>query len=150
MSTSSQVSVHVDCAAKGCVQRPAGGACSVGSQVEVRHVAGRMRLLGHPMRLMIVRELHDRGDASLIELGDRLPGTAQAVRSHVTALYRYGVICRTDETGPALFGLANWADGWLIEQYASRLRTKPNKRSVEPTVTASPGRRPSSRLGVRS
>jgi DNA-binding transcriptional ArsR family regulator len=86
-------------------------------------VATRLRTLGHPMRLRIMRALDGRpstADQLAQDLGEQLG----AVRAHLSVLYRAGVVRRVDDGGRPAYELADWPSLWLVEQLAYRLRLR--------------------------
>ena len=89
-----------------------------GLGVEV--VAHRLRTLGHPLRLRIVRVLDDRR-ATVEQLAAELSTSPAAVAAHLRLLSGCGVVCRTDDCGPTVYALADWPSLWLVEQLAHRL-----------------------------
>ena len=84
-------------------------------------IAHRLRTLGHPTRLRLMRAL-DRREAGVEQLADELSASAGAVAAHLRVLSRAGVVCRTDRGGPARYRLADWPSLWLIDQLARRMR----------------------------
>jgi DNA-binding transcriptional ArsR family regulator len=92
------------------------------SDYGIEMVALRLRLLGHPTRIKLLRRL-DQEDASVVALARSVgcdPGTAG---SHLTVLYRAGIVVRVDQSGPAVFRLADWPSWWLVDQFAHGLAT---------------------------
>jgi DNA-binding transcriptional ArsR family regulator len=90
-------------------------------------VATRLRTLGHPMRLRIMRALDGR-QATADQLAEALGEQVGAVRAHLAVLYRAGVVRRVDDGGGRpTYELADWPSLWLVEQLAYRLRL----RSIE-------------------
>jgi DNA-binding transcriptional ArsR family regulator len=87
-------------------------------------VATRLRTLGHPVRLRIMRALDGRqatADYLAEELGEQLG----AIRAHLAVLYRAGVVRRVDDGGGRpTYELADWPSLWLVEQLAYRLRLR--------------------------
>jgi DNA-binding transcriptional ArsR family regulator len=93
-------------------------------------VATRLRTLGHPMRLRIMRSLDGR-QATADHLAEVLGEQVGAVRAHLSVLYRAGVLRRVDDDGRPTYELADWPSLWLVEQLAYRLRL----RAIENTAT---------------
>jgi DNA-binding transcriptional ArsR family regulator len=93
-------------------------------------VATRLRTLGHPMRLRIMRALDGR-QATADQLAEVLGEQVGAVRAHLSVLYRAGVVRRVDDGGRPTYELADWPSLWLVEQLAYRLRL----RALEDTAT---------------
>jgi DNA-binding transcriptional ArsR family regulator len=92
-------------------------------QLGTEVVATRLRTLGHPMRLRIVRVLDGR-QATAEQLAEHLDEQLPAIRGHISVLYRAGVLCRVDEGGRPTYELADWPSLWLVEQFARRLRLR--------------------------
>lgn len=90
----------------------------LGSEV----IAHRLRTLGHPLRVRLMRAL-DRREAGVEQLADELEVGAAAVAAHLRVLGRAGVVCRTDSHGPARYCLADWPSLWLVDQLARRIRS---------------------------
>jgi DNA-binding transcriptional ArsR family regulator len=87
-------------------------------------VATRLRTLGHPMRLRIMRALDGR-QANADQLAEALGEQVGAIRAHLAVLYRAGVVRRVDdEGGRPTYELADWPSLWLVEQLAYRLRLR--------------------------
>lgn len=87
-------------------------------------VATRLRTLGHPMRLRIMRALDGR-QANADQLAEALGEQVGAVRAHLAVLYRVGVVRRVDDgAGRPTYELADWPSLWLVEQLAYRLRLR--------------------------
>ena len=86
----------------------------------VEVIAHRLRTLGHPLRLRILRSLDGR-HATAEQLAEELGASLAAVAAHLRLLSGCGVVCRTDESGPAAYALADWPSLWLVEQLAHRL-----------------------------
>jgi DNA-binding transcriptional ArsR family regulator len=86
-------------------------------------VATRLRTLGHPMRLRIMRALDGR-PATADQLAEVLDEQVGAVRAHMAVLYRAGVVRRADDGGHPTYELADWPSLWLVEQLAYRLRLR--------------------------
>jgi DNA-binding transcriptional ArsR family regulator len=86
-------------------------------------VATRLRTLGHPMRLRIMRALDGR-PSTADQLAQDLGEQAGAVRAHLSVLYRAGVVRRIDAGGRPTYELADWPSLWLVEQLAYRLRLR--------------------------
>jgi len=92
------------------------------SDYGIEMVALRLRLLGHPTRIKLLRRL-DQEDASVVALARSVgcdPGTAG---SHLTVLYRAGIVARVGQNGPAVYRLADWPSWWLVDQLAHGLAT---------------------------
>jgi DNA-binding transcriptional ArsR family regulator len=94
-------------------------------------VATRLRTLGHPMRLRIMRALDGR-QASADQLAEVLGEQVAAVRAHLSVLYRAGVVRRVDDGGHPTYELADWPSLWLVEQLAYRLRLRAIEDCDEP------------------
>jgi DNA-binding transcriptional ArsR family regulator len=86
-------------------------------------VATRLRTLGHPTRLRLLRAL-DGQRAGTDELADSLGESAAAVRAHLAVLYRSGIVRRADDGGRPVYELADWPSLWLVDQLAYRLRLR--------------------------
>jgi DNA-binding transcriptional ArsR family regulator len=86
-------------------------------------VAARLRTLGHPMRLRIIRALDGR-PSTTDQLAQDLGEQAGTVRAHLSVLYRAGVVRRVDDSGRPIYELADWPSLWLVEQLAYRLRLR--------------------------
>ena len=86
----------------------------------VEVIAHRLRTLGHPLRLRILRAL-DRRQATVEQLAAELGASPAAIASHLRLLSGCGVVCRTDDSGLATYALADWPSLWLVEQLAHRL-----------------------------
>jgi DNA-binding transcriptional ArsR family regulator len=84
-------------------------------------IAHRLRTLGHPTRLGLMRALDGR-DASVDGLARELRLSSDRVAAHLRVLCRAGVVCRTDHGGPARYRLADWPSLWLVDQLARRMR----------------------------
>jgi DNA-binding transcriptional ArsR family regulator len=83
-------------------------------------IAHRLRTLGHPLRLRLMRALDGR-DTTAEELAADVGASPGAVGAHLRLLCRCGVLCHTDNAGPTIYGLADWPSLWLVEQLARRL-----------------------------
>lgn len=83
--------------------------------------ASRLRVLGHPARLRIMRAL-DEHQATIPRLAHNLGVNETAVEMHVRLLHRAGILARVDGDGPAVFELADWPSMWMVDQLARRLR----------------------------
>lgn len=86
----------------------------------VEVIAHRLRTLGHPLRLRILRAL-DRRHATVEQLAAELGASPAAVAAHLRLLSGCAVVCRADDSGPAMYALADWPSLWLVEQLAHRL-----------------------------
>jgi DNA-binding transcriptional ArsR family regulator len=86
-------------------------------------VATRLRTLGHPTRLRLLRSLEAR-PAGADELADSLSESAASVRAHLAVLYRAGIVRRADDGGGPVYELADWPSMWLVDQLAYRLRLR--------------------------
>jgi DNA-binding transcriptional ArsR family regulator len=84
-------------------------------------IAHRLRTLGHPTRLRLMRAL-DRREAGVEQLATELGASAGAVAAHLRLLCRAGIVCRTDGGGPARYRLTDWPSLWRVDQLARRLR----------------------------
>ncbi len=93
------------------------------SEAGVQIVATRLRVIAHPVRLLIMRAL-DGSQASVSELTDLLGVQERCVAAHVSLLYRGGIIARLDSGGPPSYGLADWPSMWLVDQLARRMTTR--------------------------
>jgi DNA-binding transcriptional ArsR family regulator len=91
------------------------------SELGTEVVATRLRTLGHPMRLRLMRAL-DRRQATADHLAADLGEQVGAIRTHLAVLYRAGVVRRVDDDGRPTYELADWPSLWLVEQLAYRLR----------------------------
>ena len=83
-------------------------------------IAHRLRTLGHPLRLRILRALDGR-PATVDQLAAQLAASSGAIAAHLRLLSGCGVVSRTDDSGPATYALADWPSLWLVEQLAHRL-----------------------------
>jgi DNA-binding transcriptional ArsR family regulator len=92
-------------------------------QLGTEIVATRLRTLGHPMRVRILRALDGR-QATAEQLAEHLCAPLPAIRGQIAVLYRAGVLCRVDEGGRPTYELADWPSLWLVEQLARRLRLR--------------------------
>jgi DNA-binding transcriptional ArsR family regulator len=99
-------------------------------QLGAEVVATRLRTLGHPTRLRIMRALDGRR-ATVDQLAEFLGEPVRAVRAQATVLYRAGVLCRVDDGGPPIYELADWPSLWLVEQLTRRLRQRAQASSSE-------------------
>jgi len=106
------------CRAHRCARaaREANHLSAVGGEV----IAHRLRTLGHPTRLRLMRAL-DRREAGVEQLAEELGAPTGAVAAHLRVLCGAGVVCRTDRGGPARYRLADWPSLWLIDQLARRM-----------------------------
>jgi DNA-binding transcriptional ArsR family regulator len=93
------------------------------SELGVDVIATRLRTLGHPTRLRLMRALDGR-HATAEQLAAHLDEPLGAVRAHLGVLYRGGVVCRVDDGGPPTYALADWPSLWLVERLAHRLRAQ--------------------------
>jgi DNA-binding transcriptional ArsR family regulator len=110
------------------------------SELGVEVTATRLRTLGHPTRLRIIRALDGR-TATVEQLARELRLDERAVRAHVRLLYRAGILARVDDAGPPAYTLADWPSMWLVDQLARRLRDRTTR--VDAAVHAHhEGRRP--------
>src|SRR5512132_3230399 len=80
-------------------------------------IAHRLRTLGHPTRLRLMRALDGR-EATVQRLAGELGVSVGAVGAHLRVLCCAGVVCRTDRGGPATYRLADWPSLWLVDQRA--------------------------------
>ncbi len=64
----------------------------------VEVIAHRLRTLGHPLRLRILRSLDGR-HATAEQLAEELGASSAAVAAHLRLLSGCGVVCRTDDSG---------------------------------------------------
>ena len=83
-------------------------------------IASRLRALGHPLRIRLLRAL-DHHQASVEQLAGELRIEEGVVRSHVGLLYRAGIVARVDGAGPPVYRLADWPSVWLVDQLARRI-----------------------------
>ncbi|UTI63932.1 helix-turn-helix domain-containing protein [Paraconexibacter antarcticus] len=83
--------------------------------------ASRLRVLGHPVRLRIMRALDERR-ATVPQLATELGAPEVAVAAHVRLLHRAGILARVDGVGPPAFQLCDWPSLWMVDQLARRLR----------------------------
>jgi ArsR family transcriptional regulator len=91
------------------------------SQLGVEVAASRLRILGHPTRLRILRSL-DRRASTIEQLAAELGIADATVRAHLNVLHRAGIIARVDDNRAGVYQLTDWASLWLIDQLALRLR----------------------------
>jgi DNA-binding transcriptional ArsR family regulator len=104
-------------------------------QLGTEMVAARLRTLGHPTRLRIMRALDGR-HASAEQLAEHLGEELPAIRGQLSVLYRSGVLCRVDEGGRPTYELADWPSLWLVEQLTRRLRVRTNDLPTDDTGEA--------------
>ena len=90
-------------------------------------IAHRLRTLGHPLRLQLMRALDSR-EATVDELAAELDASQGAVAAHLRLLSGCGVLCRTNQGGAARYALADWPSLWLVEQLARRLAIQASDR----------------------
>lgn len=81
----------------------------------------RLRVIGEPTRVQIMVLLDERGNATVQELVDRMPGavTHQNVSRHLRMLYEAGMLRRRREGHCIRYELADWTSLWLLEQVAA-------------------------------
>lgn len=103
-----------------CPRRPARPSGHL-TQLGVEITASRLRVLGHPARLRIMRALEDH-QATIPQLSRELGLAEDGVRAHVRLLHRAGILGRVDNAGPPLFALQDWPSMWMVDQFARRLR----------------------------
>lgn len=94
---------------------------AIGSAEVLEIVQLRLRVIGEPTRVQIMVLLDERGDATVQELVDRMPGvvTHQNVSRHLRVLYEAGMLRRKREGHSIRYGLADWTSLWLLEQVAA-------------------------------
>lgn len=97
--------------------RPSGHLSELGVEI----TASRLRVLGHPVRLRIMRALDER-HATVPQLATELGVKEIAVAAHVRLLHRAGILARVDGVGPPAFQLCDWPSLWMVDQLARRLR----------------------------
>lgn len=100
----------------------AGGRLRAIASTEVLEIVQlRLRVIGEPTRVQIMVLLDERGDATVQELVDRMPGvvTHQNVSRHLRVLYEAGMLRREREGHSIRYGLADWTSLWLLEQVAA-------------------------------
>ncbi|XAY03960.1 hypothetical protein DSM112329_00786 [Paraconexibacter sp. AEG42_29] len=83
--------------------------------------ASRLRVLGHPARLRIMRAV-EHEPATVEQLARTLGLNPAAAGVHARMLYRTGILSRVDRSGPPAYRLSDWPSLWLVDQFARRLR----------------------------
>lgn len=84
-------------------------------------VATRLRTLGHPTRLRILRALDGR-PCTLDRLVTDVGEPDAAVHAHLAVLFRAGIIRRVEDADRPVYELADWPSLWVVDQLAFRLR----------------------------
>lgn len=85
----------------------------------VELVAGRMRVLGQPVRVRLVDRLERLGEAHVQALADELAATQQNTSKHLGALWRAGIVSRRQEGRVTLYALADPEAFAMIERVAT-------------------------------
>ena len=86
-------------------------------------VATRLRTLGHPTRLRILRALDGR-PRSLDRLVSEVGEPAAAVHAHLAVLFRAGIVRRVEDGDRPVYELVDWPSLWVVDQLAFRLRQR--------------------------
>ena len=76
------------------------------SDEAIRLVAARLRLLGDPARLHILRELL-RGECSVLELAERVGLRQPSVSKHLSALRSEGIVARRQQGLHSFYSVAD-------------------------------------------
>lgn len=86
-------------------------------------VATRLRTLGHPTRLRILRALDGRPctfDRLVTDVGE----PDAVVHAHLAVLFRAGIVRRLEDREPPVYELVDWPSLWVVDQLAFRLRQR--------------------------
>lgn len=112
---------HRDAVPGAARQSRSGGSRAIGSAEVLEIVQLRLRVIGEPTRVRIMVLLDERGNATVQELVDRMPGavTHQNVSRHLRMLYEAGMLRRRREGHCIRYELADWTSLWLLEQVAA-------------------------------
>jgi DNA-binding transcriptional ArsR family regulator len=81
--------------------------------------AARVRMLCEPMRIRLLLELEERGDATVQQLADRLGTAHRNASKHLNLLYDAGMVRRRKHGREVCYGLVDYVAVWVIEQIAS-------------------------------
>jgi len=85
----------------------------------VELVAGRLRVLGQPVRVRLIDRLDWLGAAHVQALADELAATQQNTSKHLGALWRAGILARRQEGRVTVYSLADREPFVLIERVAT-------------------------------
>jgi DNA-binding transcriptional ArsR family regulator len=115
------------------------------SDQAIHLVAARLRLLGDPARLRILRELL-RGECSVLELAERVGLQQPSVSKHLSALRSEGIVARRQQGLHSFYSVADDSVSKLCDIVCEGLakRLSGHLASLAP-VTRAPARRSSSR-----
>ena len=118
--------------------RQAGHAALSDDAIEL--VAARLRLLGDPARLRILRELL-RGECSVLELADRVGLQQPTVSKHLSALRSEGIVARRQEGLHSFYSVADDSVSKLCDLVCEGLA----KRLTGHLASLAPARRATAR-----
>lgn len=99
-------------------------------------IAGRFRLLAHPVRLGLIHRLDRLGEAHVQALADELSATQQNTSKHLVALWRAGVLTRHHQGRVTVYALADREVMVLIEQVATGIAVQLLDRADDAGSTA--------------
>ena len=99
-------------------------------------VAGRLRLLGDPARLRILRELM-RGECPVLELAERIGLQQPSVSKHLSTLRKEGIVTRRQEGLRSYYSVADPSVAKLCELVCEGLA----KRLTGHLASLTPGSR---------
>jgi DNA-binding transcriptional ArsR family regulator len=86
-------------------------------------VATRLRTLGHPTRLRILRALDGR-PRTLDRLVSDVGEPDAAIHAHLAVLFRAGIVRRLEDEERPVYELADWPSLWVVDHLAFRLRQR--------------------------
>lgn len=116
------------------------------SDEAIHLVAARLRLLGDPARLRILRELL-RGECSVLELAERVGLQQPSVSKHLSALRSEGIVARRQEGLHSFYSVADDSVSQLCDIVCEGLakRFTGHLASLAPVARATGRRRSSKR-----
>ncbi len=81
--------------------------------------SARVRMLCEPMRIRLLLELEEGGEATVQQLADRLGTAHRNVSKHLNLLYDAGMVRRRKNGRQVCYGLVDYVALWVIEQIAN-------------------------------
>ena len=88
----------------------------------VELVAQRFRVLGEPMRIRLLDQLREEGDATVGDLQQALGASQQNVSKHLGILHSAGMVSRTKQGNSVVYGISDQSVFELCEQVCGGVR----------------------------
>jgi DNA-binding transcriptional ArsR family regulator len=97
----------------------------------VELLAVRLRLLGQPVRIRLIRYLERHGEATVQVLADAIGAGQQNTSRHLGLLHEHGVLARRQEGRTVSYWLADPSAAALVEDAATHIRERLHRLSHE-------------------